>query len=131
MAVSACAVLAVPTYSIRSVGPTGYGSTMDAMVGDVYGGAAYDLDSGAILPWINANGTAQILPVSTAAYVTHVNAAGQAIGGNTKSTLIGAAGGAVVGGAVGAATAPQRQNCRYQSVNGGTYVAPCSDGYTY
>ncbi|WP_165900011.1 YMGG-like glycine zipper-containing protein [Borborobacter arsenicus] len=55
--------------------------------------------------------------------------AGQAIGGNTKSTLIGAAGGAVVGGAVGAATAPQRQNCRYQSVNGGTYVAPCSDGY--
>lgn len=55
--------------------------------------------------------------------------AGQLIGRDTKSTLIGAAGGALLGGVVGAATAPQNQNCRYQRADGGTYVAPCTDGY--
>ncbi|MGB3389850.1 MAG: YMGG-like glycine zipper-containing protein [Pseudaminobacter sp.] len=72
---------------------------------------------------INRAGTGAVIGAAGGAL------AGQAIGGNTKSTLIGAAGGAAVGGAIGAATAPQRQNCRYTSVNGGTYVAPCNDGY--
>lgn len=53
---------------------------------------------------------------------------GQAVGRNTKSTLIGAASGAALGGIVGAASAPQRQTCRYQGVNG-VYTAPCTDGY--
>src|SRR4051794_28893922 len=80
LAVSVSAVVAVPSYTIRSVGPDGYGSTMESMLGNVYGGAAVDLGTGFVLPWINVNGTAQILSVSTDALVTRVNGAGQAIG---------------------------------------------------
>ncbi|TIX73289.1 MAG: hypothetical protein E5V30_02250 [Mesorhizobium sp.] len=49
---------------------------------------------------------------------------GQAIGGNTKSTVIGAV--------VGSATTPQRrgeQLCRYQDRYGRIYTAPCDDRY--
>jgi hypothetical protein len=53
--------------------------------------------------------------------------AGQAIGGNTKSTIVGAAGGALLGAVVGTATTPQsqNQNCRYQRPDGSIYIAPC------
>lgn len=57
---------------------------------------------------------------------------GQAIGGNTKSTVIGAASGALLGAVVGSATTPQRredQLCRYQDRNGRIYTAPCDDRY--
>lgn len=57
---------------------------------------------------------------------------GQAIGGNTKSTVIGAAGGALLGAVVGSATTPQprgQQLCRYQDRNGNIYTAPCDDRY--
>ncbi|RVB77599.1 MULTISPECIES: YMGG-like glycine zipper-containing protein [unclassified Mesorhizobium] len=58
---------------------------------------------------------------------------GQAIGGNTKSTVIGAASGALLGAVVGSATTPQRrgeQLCRYQDRNSGRiYTAPCDDRY--
>ncbi|TPL74331.1 glycine zipper 2TM domain-containing protein [Mesorhizobium sp. B2-3-15] len=49
---------------------------------------------------------------------------GQTIGGNTKSTVIGAV--------VGSATTPQRredQQCRYQDRYGRIYNAPCDDQY--
>ena len=58
--------------------------------------------------------------------------AGQALGGNTKSTLVGAAGGALLGAVIGQATTPQRrgqQLCRYQERNGNIYTAPCDDRY--
>ncbi|MER8381285.1 YMGG-like glycine zipper-containing protein [Mesorhizobium sp. M0622] len=59
--------------------------------------------------------------------------AGQAIGGNTKSTVIGAGAGALLGAVVGNATTPQprgEQLCRYQDRNSGRiYTAPCDDRY--
>jgi uncharacterized protein YcfJ len=59
---------------------------------------------------------------------------GQAIGGNTESTLIGAAGGALAGAAVGAATTPKGSRngdslCRYRDRYGRIYTAPCDDRY--
>ncbi|MBZ9870544.1 glycine zipper 2TM domain-containing protein [Mesorhizobium sp. BR1-1-9] len=57
---------------------------------------------------------------------------GQAIGGNTNSTVIGAASGALLGAVVGSATTPQRrgeQLCRYQDRSGRIYTAPCDDRY--
>ncbi|MCT2579152.1 MAG: glycine zipper 2TM domain-containing protein [Mesorhizobium sp.] len=57
---------------------------------------------------------------------------GQAIGGNTKSTVIGAASGALLGAVVGSATTPQRrgeQLCRYRDRYGQIYTAPCDDRY--
>jgi hypothetical protein len=54
--------------------------------------------------------------------------AGQALGHNTKSTVVGAAGGALLGAAIGTATTPQGQNsnlCRYQRPDGSIYNAPC------
>jgi hypothetical protein len=38
--------------------------------------------------------------------------AGQALGGNTKSTVVGAAGGALLGAAIGTATTPKRRGRR-------------------
>jgi hypothetical protein len=58
---------------------------------------------------------------------------GQAIGRDTKSTVIGAAGGALLGAVVGSATTPQRrgeQMCRYRDYDTGrVFVAPCDDRY--
>ncbi|BCH15841.1 MULTISPECIES: YMGG-like glycine zipper-containing protein [unclassified Mesorhizobium] len=57
---------------------------------------------------------------------------GQAIGRDTKSTVIGAASGALLGAVVGSATTPQRrgeQLCRYQDRYGRIYTAPCDDRY--
>lgn len=55
---------------------------------------------------------------------------GQAIGRNTKSTVIGAAGGALLGAAVGTATAPRgQQYCRYRDNNGRVFEAPCDERY--
>lgn len=55
--------------------------------------------------------------------------AGQALGRDTKSTVVGAAGGALLGAAVGTMTTPQGgqgQNlCRYQRRDGTIYTAPC------
>src|SRR5690606_36226799 len=54
---------------------------------------------------------------------------GQAIGRDTKSTVIGAAGGALLGAAVGTAAAPRqgRDMCRYRDYDGRVYVAACDD----
>lgn len=57
---------------------------------------------------------------------------GQAIGGNTQSTVIGAASGALLGAVVGSASTPQRrgeQLCRYQDRDGRIYTAPCDERY--
>ena len=57
---------------------------------------------------------------------------GQAIGGNTKSTVIGAASGALLGAVVGSATTPKRRGeemCRYRADDGRIFVAPCDDRY--
>ena len=57
---------------------------------------------------------------------------GQAIGRDTKSTLIGAGAGALLGAAVGSSTTPQRRGqemCRYQDRSGRIYTAPCDDRY--
>src|ERR1700709_2734410 len=57
---------------------------------------------------------------------------GQAIGGNTQSTLIGAGAGALLGAVVGSSTTPQprgEQMCRYQERSGRIYTAPCDDRY--
>lgn len=58
---------------------------------------------------------------------------GQAIGGNTKSTVIGAASGALLGAVVGSATAQQQprgeQMCRYRANDGRIFTAPCDDRY--
>ncbi len=55
---------------------------------------------------------------------------GQAIGGDTRSTVAGAAGGALLGAAVGTATAPRgREYCRYRDYNGRIYEAPCDERY--
>jgi outer membrane lipoprotein SlyB len=58
--------------------------------------------------------------------------AGQAIGGNTKSTVVGAAGGALLGAAIGTATTPKRRGeelCRYRAPDGSVYTAPCDERY--
>ncbi|RLP28053.1 glycine zipper 2TM domain-containing protein [Mesorhizobium sp. YM1C-6-2] len=56
---------------------------------------------------------------------------GQALGRDTKSTLVGAAGGALLGAAVGTAAAPRRgeEMCRYRDYDGRVYVARCDDRY--
>ena len=56
---------------------------------------------------------------------------GQALGRDTTSTLVGAAGGALLGAAVGTAAAPRerRDMCRYRDYDGRTYVAPCDERY--
>jgi uncharacterized protein YcfJ len=57
---------------------------------------------------------------------------GQALGRNTESTIVGAAGGALLGAAVGTATTPQRRGeelCRYRRYDGRIYTAPCDDRY--
>jgi hypothetical protein len=58
---------------------------------------------------------------------------GQAIGGNTKSTVIGAASGALLGAVVGSATTPQQprgqEMCRYRANDGRVFTAPCDDRY--
>ncbi|MGX9118132.1 YMGG-like glycine zipper-containing protein [Mesorhizobium sp. BHbsci] len=57
---------------------------------------------------------------------------GQALGRDTKSTVIGAASGALLGAVVGSATTPQRrgeQLCRYRDRYGRIYTAPCDDRY--
>ena len=52
--------------------------------------------------------------------------AGQAIGGNTKSTVVGAGAGALLGAVVGTATTPRSsQYCRYRRSDGAIYTAPC------
>ena len=56
--------------------------------------------------------------------------AGQAIGRDTKSTVIGAGAGALLGAAVGTATAPRGQEmCRYRAADGRVYTAPCDQRY--
>ncbi|UDL89498.1 glycine zipper 2TM domain-containing protein [Mesorhizobium sp. PAMC28654] len=57
---------------------------------------------------------------------------GQALGGNTASTVVGAAGGALLGAVIGQSTTPQpsgQQLCRYQNRSGQIYTAPCDDRY--
>lgn len=57
---------------------------------------------------------------------------GQAIGRDTKSTVIGAASGALLGAVVGSATTPQRpgeEMCRYRANDGRIFTAPCDDRY--
>lgn len=58
---------------------------------------------------------------------------GQAIGRDTKSTVIGAASGALLGAVVGSATAPKQRGeemCRYRDYDTGrVFVAPCDDRY--
>jgi hypothetical protein len=57
---------------------------------------------------------------------------GQAVGGNTESTLIGAGAGALLGAVVGSSTTPKRRGeemCRYQDRRGRIYTAPCDDRY--
>lgn len=57
---------------------------------------------------------------------------GQAIGGNTKSTMIGAASGALLGAVVGSSMAPNQRGeemCRYRAANGSVYVDRCDERY--
>lgn len=57
---------------------------------------------------------------------------GQALGRDTKSTVAGAAGGALLGAVVGTAAAPRQgrdEMCRYRDYDGRIYVAPCDDRY--
>lgn len=52
--------------------------------------------------------------------------AGQAIGGNTRSTVVGAGAGALLGAVIGTASSPQgTRYCRYQRNDGSIYTAPC------
>lgn len=52
--------------------------------------------------------------------------AGQAIGRNTRSTVVGAGAGALLGAVVGTASAPQgARYCRFQRPNGTIYTARC------
>ena len=58
--------------------------------------------------------------------------AGQAIGRDTRSTVVGAGAGALLGAVVGTATTPQRRGeemCRYRGSDGRIYVARCDDRY--
>ena len=51
---------------------------------------------------------------------------GQAVGGNTQSTLIGAGIGAVAGGVAGELIGRQKNgNCVYQKANGQQFIAKC------
>ena len=57
---------------------------------------------------------------------------GQALGHDTASTVVGAAGGALLGAVIGQSTTPQRrgeQLCRYRDRYGRIYTAPCDDRY--
>lgn len=55
---------------------------------------------------------------------------GQALGGNTRSTVAGAGAGALLGAVVGTAAAPrQEQMCRYRDYDGRIYVARCDERY--
>lgn len=57
---------------------------------------------------------------------------GQAIGGNTESTLIGAGAGALLGAVLATSSGPQprdRQMCRYQDRYGRIFTAPCDERY--
>lgn len=56
---------------------------------------------------------------------------GQALGGDTKSTIAGAGAGALLGAVVGTAAAPRqgREMCRYRDYDGRIYVAPCDERY--
>ncbi|MGP2490633.1 YMGG-like glycine zipper-containing protein [Mesorhizobium sp. PUT5] len=57
---------------------------------------------------------------------------GQAIGRDTKSTLIGAGAGALLGAVAATSTGPQprgEEMCRYQDRNGRIYTAPCDERY--
>jgi outer membrane lipoprotein SlyB len=58
---------------------------------------------------------------------------GQAIGRDTKSTVIGAASGALLGAVVGSSTTPKQRGeemCRYRDYQTGrVFVAPCDDRY--
>lgn len=52
--------------------------------------------------------------------------AGQAIGRNTRSTVVSAGAGALLGAVVGTATAPQSgRYCRFQRSDGTIYTARC------
>jgi uncharacterized protein YcfJ len=52
--------------------------------------------------------------------------AGQAIGRNTRSTVVGAGAGALLGAVVGTASAPQgARYCRFQRNDGTIYTARC------
>lgn len=57
---------------------------------------------------------------------------GQAVGRNTESTLIGAGAGALLGAVVATSGGPQpsdRQMCRYRAPDGRIYVAECDERY--
>jgi hypothetical protein len=57
---------------------------------------------------------------------------GQAVGRDTKSTLIGAGAGALLGAVVATSAGPQpgeREMCRYRAPDGRIYVAECDDRY--
>ena len=56
---------------------------------------------------------------------------GQALGGDTRSTIAGAGAGALLGAVVGTAAAPRevREMCRYRDYDGRIYVAPCDERY--
>jgi uncharacterized protein YcfJ len=56
---------------------------------------------------------------------------GQAIGGNTGSTLLGAGAGALLGAAVADSTARpgEPEMCRYRAPGGRIYVAECDERY--
>ena len=52
--------------------------------------------------------------------------AGQAIGGNTRSTVAGAGAGALLGAVVGTASTPRStEYCRYRRSDGTIYTARC------
>jgi hypothetical protein len=55
---------------------------------------------------------------------------GQALGRDTKSTIVGAGAGALLGAAVGTAAAPRGEEmCRYRDRDGRVYVARCDERY--
>ncbi len=55
---------------------------------------------------------------------------GQAIGRDTRSTVIGAASGALLGAVVGSATTPRGEEmCRYRASDGRIFTAPCDERY--
>jgi hypothetical protein len=96
------------------------------------------LIAAAVLAAVALSGCAQTESQQRAGTGALVGAAGgalvgQAIGRDTKSTVIGAAGGALLGAVVGSATTPQRrgeQMCRYRDYDTGrVFVAPCDDRY--
>ena len=53
-------------------------------------------------------------------------AAGQILGGNTQSTVVGAGAGALIGAVAGtASTPPSTEYCRYRRADGTIYTARC------